>query len=138
MMVAMILLAKHLARLTEIPKRMMLPFLLIIASAGVFSINNRVFDVGVMVAFGALGYVLERLRYPLAPFVLGMLLGPIIEDNFRRLVEIEGTAISIFTRPISASFVVMSLAFLVYSLMRHRRAVMNENQETAPPLQSDS
>ncbi|NKB54604.1 MAG: Tat pathway signal protein [Rhizobiaceae bacterium] len=138
MMVAMILLAKHLARLTEIPKRMMLPFLLIIASAGVFSINNRVFDVGVMVAFGALGYVLERFRYPLAPFVLGMLLGPIIEDNFRRLVEIEGTAISIFTRPISASFIVLSLAFLAYSLMLHRRAAMNENQELATPAQSDS
>lgn len=122
MMIAMILLAKYLARLTEIPNRMMLPFLLIIAAAGVFSINNRVFDVGVMVAFGALGYVLERLRYPLAPFVLGMLLGPIIEDNFRRLVEIEGTPIGILTRPISAVFIVLTALFLIYSLMRHRRA----------------
>jgi len=138
MMIAMILLAKHLARLTEIPKRMMLPFLVIIASAGVYSINNRVFDVGVMVAFGALGYVLERFRYPLAPFVLGMLLGPIIEDNFRRLVEIEGTAISIFTRPISVSFVILTLAFLAYSLMRHRRATLNENQETSPPAHPDT
>jgi putative tricarboxylic transport membrane protein len=138
MMVAMLLLAKHLARLTEIPKRMMLPFLLIIASAGVFSINNRIFDVGVMVAFGALGYVLERFRYPLAPFVLGMLLGPIIEDNFRRLVEIEGTAISIFTRPISVSFVILTLAFLAYSLMRHRRATSSDGPEAPNAAQSDN
>ncbi|MEM8579884.1 MAG: tripartite tricarboxylate transporter permease [Pseudomonadota bacterium] len=133
MMIAMLLLAKHLARLTQIPNRMMLPFLLIIAAAGVFSINNRVFDVGVMVAFGTLGYVLERLRYPLAPFVLGMLLGPIIEDNFRRLVEIEGTAISIFTRPISASFVVLTVLFLVYSLMRHRAVARSEHQSDTEP-----
>jgi putative tricarboxylic transport membrane protein len=138
MMVAMLLLAKHLARLTEIPKRMMLPFLLIIASAGVFSINNRIFDVGVMVGFGALGYILERFRYPLAPFVLGMLLGPIIEDNFRRLVEIEGTAISIFTRPISLTFIALTLVFLAYSLIRHRRAMMNENQEAPPSAQTGS
>lgn len=132
MMVAMILLAKHLARLTEIPNRMMLPFLLIIAAAGVFSINNRVFDVGVMIAFGALGYVLERLRYPLAPFVLGMLLGPIIEDNFRRLVEIEGTPIGIFTRPISASFILFAVLFLVYSLVRHRKAARRTQVDGDP------
>ena len=138
MMVAMLLLAKHLARLTEISKPMMLPFLLIIASAGVFSINNRIFDVGVMIAFGALGYILERFRYPLAPFVLGMLLGPIIEDNFRRLVEIEGTAILIFTRPISVSFVILTLVFLAYSLMRHRRAISSEGSQAAVEVKSDS
>lgn len=129
MMVAMIFLAKYLARLTEIPKHMMLPFLMIIAAAGVFSINNRVFDIGVMVAFGALGYLLERLRYPLAPFVLGMLLGPIIEDNFRRMVEIDGTPLGIFTRPISMGFLVLTAMFLAYSLMRHRRPPQTEEME---------
>lgn len=121
MMVLMLLLARHLARFTEIPRRFLLPFLLIIAAAGVFSINNRVFDVGIMVAFGLLGYLLERLRYPLAPFVLGMLLGPIIEDNFRRLVELEGTPISLFTRPISITFLALAAVFLIYSLYRRKR-----------------
>lgn len=121
MMISMLLLARHLARLTEIPKRIFLPFLFIIAAAGVYSINNRMFDVGVMIGFGAVGYVLERLRYPLAPFVLGMLLGPIIEDNFRRLVEIDGNAQAMFTRPISVLFLVLAAAFLAYSVHRHRR-----------------
>lgn len=129
MMVTMLVSARHLARLTEIPRRVMLPLLLIVAAAGVFSINNRIFDVGVMVGFGALGYVLERFRYPLAPFVLGMLLGPIIEDNFRRMVEIEGNAFPLLTRPISVFFLLLAVGFLVYSLKRHReQAKPSENE----------
>jgi putative tricarboxylic transport membrane protein len=133
MMVLMLLSARHLARLTQIPHRIMLPALLIVAAAGVFSINNRIFDVGVMVAFGTLGYLLERFRYPLAPFVLGMLLGPIIEDNFRRMVEIEGTALPMLTRPISVFFLLLAVAFLVFSIRRHRA---HGSAESADPKQT--
>jgi TctA family transporter len=62
-----------------------------------------------------------------------MLLGPIIEDNFRRMVEIEGTALPMLTRPISVFFLLLAVAFLVFSIRRHRA---HGSAESADPKQT--
>ncbi|NRA17492.1 MAG: tripartite tricarboxylate transporter permease [Oceanospirillaceae bacterium] len=121
MMIAMLTLSRYLCRLVDLPKEYFLPILFIVAATGVYSMNNRMFDVGVMVGFGVLGYLFERMRYPLAPFVLGMLLGPIIEDNFRRLVEVDGHAWGLFTRPISLAFLIAAALFLAFSIWKHHQ-----------------
>lgn len=66
--------ARLLARIVDVPKHIFLPILFIIAATGVFSMNNRLFDVLVMLGFGLLRYILERFRYHLPPFILGMML----------------------------------------------------------------
>ena len=115
-----------MAKVVEVPKRILIPVLFILAATGVFSMNNRLFDVLVMCAFGGLGYIFDRFRFPLAPFILGMLLGPLIEGNFRKMVGAEGDAMNLFTKPLSVTFLLLSVAFVVYSLYkrRHREKVL--------------
>ena len=112
---------RPLSRVVELPRRILVPVLFILATAGVYSMNNRLIDVIVMCAFGGLGYIFDRYRYPLPPFILGMLLGPLIEGNFRKMVSAEGHAWNLFTKPIALSFMFLSVAFLAYSLYRHNK-----------------
>lgn len=121
MMVVLIVFMRPLARVATIPKRFLLPLLIVVASAGVYAINNRVFDIGVMVVFGAIGYVFDRFRYPLPPFVLGLVLGPLIEGNLRKMLGQYGTITPLFTEPIALTFVLLSLASVAYSLWRRRK-----------------
>ncbi|MEE8222923.1 MAG: tripartite tricarboxylate transporter permease, partial [Alphaproteobacteria bacterium] len=121
MVLIMLLTMRWMAKVVEVPKRILIPVLFILAATGVFSMNNRLFDVLVMCAFGGLGYIFDRYRYPLAPFILGMLLGPLIEGNFRKMVGAEGDAMNLFTKPLSLTFLLLSVAFVVYSIHKRRR-----------------
>ncbi len=113
--------ARLLARIADAPKHILLPMLFIVAATGVFSMNHRLFDVFVMCGFGLLGYVLERFSYPLPPFILGMILGPLVEGTFRKMVGAEGDAWNLFTKPISATFLALAVAAVIYSIYRSRR-----------------
>ena len=120
MILVLLLATRFLVRVVEIPKWILLPVLFVLAATGVYSLNNRVFDVLVMCGFGGLGYIFDRYRYPLPPFVLGLVLGPLVEENFRRMVGSEGDAWSLFTRPISATFLALALASVGYGIYRGR------------------
>jgi putative tricarboxylic transport membrane protein len=98
----------------------LLPLLLVLAGAGVYAINNRIFDVLVMCVFGGIGYLFDRFRYPLPPSVLGLVLGPLIEGNFRKMLGQYGSAMPLFTQPIALTFVLLSVASIAYSLYRRR------------------
>jgi putative tricarboxylic transport membrane protein len=120
MMVALLVFMRPLAKVVEVPRHVLLPLLFIVAAAGVYSINNRTFDVLVMCAFGGLGYVLERYRFPLPPLVLGLVLGPLIEGNFRKMVGQYGDVTPLFTQPIALAFMAASVLSIVYSLYKRR------------------
>lgn len=115
----MLFAAKPLARVVAIPKHNLFPVLFIFAVVGVYALNHRVFDVFVMCGFGILGYILDRYRYPLPPMVLGIILGPLLEENLRQLIETDGNAMGLITRPISLFFLVMSLLFFAFSIYKH-------------------
>jgi putative tricarboxylic transport membrane protein len=121
MMVVLIVFMRPLARVASIPKRFLLPLIVTLAAAGVYAIDNRVFDIGVMAAFGVIGYILERFRYPLPPFVLGLVLGPLIEGNFRKMLGQYGDVTPLFTQPIALTFMILSVASVIISVVRHRR-----------------
>ncbi|MNT85802.1 hypothetical protein D3C72_2260130 [compost metagenome] len=93
---------------------------------GVYSTNNNLFDVGMVTLFGAAGYALIRLRFEPAPLLLGFVLGPMVEENFRRALLLSRGELSIFvTRPISLGFIlacVALIALLATSAMRQRKA----------------
>ena len=120
MMVLMLLLMRPLARVVEIPKRVLMPILVVLATAGVYAANNNIVDVFVMLIFGGIGYVLDRFRYPLAPMVLGLVLGPLIEGNFRKMLGQYHSALPLVTQPIALTFLLLAVASLVYSLWRRR------------------
>ena len=85
-------------------ERVIMPIVFVLCVVGSYAISQRLFDVWVMLGFGMLGFVLRRLKYPVAPFVLGLVLGDLIDKSLRRgLVLSDGSLVPFFTRPISAA-----------------------------------
>lgn len=98
-------------------KQYLLPFIVLLCVLGVFSLESSTFHLWVMLAFGAIGYILRRYDYPLAPMVIGMVLGPIAEGNFRRSLVISGNDYGFFIeRPIAATILAINLVLIVWML----------------------
>src|SRR5918998_2664183 len=94
---------RPLLMILRIPRSIMMPIIFVLCTVGSFSISSRLFDVWSMLGFGTLAFVMRRYGYPVAPFVLGLVLGDILDKNLRRgLVLSDGDLLPFFTRPISA------------------------------------
>lgn len=107
----------------KVPKRILMPSILLFCVVGSYAINNSLFDVGVMLVMGILGYMLQQVEVPSAPIVLGLILGPMMEQNFMMSVmKTQGSLAMFFTRPISAVLALLVLAAWLYPLYRKRRA----------------
>jgi len=100
-------------KVTAIPKKILYTLILLMAVIGSFAVRNSLFDVFCCLGFGLLGWVLKRYNYPLAPVILGIVLGSIAETNFRRAIMMDGFSI-FFTRPVSAVMLLLAaLSFLI-------------------------
>jgi putative tricarboxylic transport membrane protein len=93
-------------RIVEIPKAIIIPIIIILSIIGSYSINNSVVDIYWMFFFGILGYFFKMYGYPVSTLVLGVILAPIIDNNFRRAIDIcHGNLLEFiagfFTNPIS-------------------------------------
>jgi len=119
-------------RLLSVPYKYLYPTALFFLSVGVYSTNNNLFDVGMVLLFGVAGYMLMKLRFEAAPLLLGFVLGPMVEENFRRALLLSRGDMMIFLeRPISASFIAAGAALmlaLVWSYFRARRKARQELQ----------
>ena len=102
------------AKLLEIRYQYLYPGILLFCILGAYSLNQSVFDVGVMVAFGVLGYIFRKLDWPLAPTVLALILGPMMERALRTSLEMSAGDLSILiTRPISAVLLIAAAIVLL-------------------------
>src|SRR5690554_4589770 len=102
MVVLGIALTKPLLTVLRVPYSRLMPIIMVLCTVGAFAIASRVFDIWVMLAFGVIGYVLRALGFPLAPLILGVVLGPILDANLRRGLVLSGGSLEpFFTRPIS-------------------------------------
>jgi len=119
-MIILLLSMRWLARVTEVPNWILIPPVLILATTGVYSLNNSTYDIIVMFGFGVVGYMFDRFNIPLAPLILGLVLGSLLEENFRKLLGSGGSASLLFTSPIPLTFMVLSFAFIGFSLWRQR------------------
>lgn len=109
-----------------IPKKVLNPLIILLSVAGSFAINNNVADVFVMFTFGILGYFLEKYKYPVAPVVLGLILGPIIESGLTvGLVLMDYNLLAFVSRPITAVLLVLALSFagqpIIRDILKKRR-----------------
>lgn len=105
--------ARYYARLIHVPKHYLLPAILIFCIIGSFALRNTIFDVWVLLGCGVFGYLLQKLGIMPAPVILGFVLGPILEDNFRRsLIMSNGDWTTFLTRPISLSLILINLLIL--------------------------
>jgi len=106
-------------RLLSVPKRYLLPIVMVFCLVGAFAINNRMFDVWCVLVFGVLGYLLNKAEIPFAPVVMGFILAPIVELYLRRAAMLtEGDMSGFFTRPIACGFSVFTLLFVAWQIVK--------------------
>ncbi len=118
------------AQVQRLPGVLLVPTILVLMAVGVYVINGRVIDLWVMFAAGLAGHLLEKLRVPLAPIVLGLILGPMAEQSVRRALLISrGDVSELITRPISAVIAAATLALLIWPVVRALRARRRANGE---------
>jgi TctA family transporter len=100
-------------RLLAVPYRILYPLMLLFMGLGAYSVANNAFDVLLMVLFGIIGYIFIKLDCEPAPLILGFILGPMMEENLRRAMLLSyGSPMVLFTRPISAGFLIAAIALL--------------------------
>jgi len=105
-------------RMLSIPYHILYPAVLVFICIGVYSSDNSVFDVYIVLIFGVVGYFLRWFDYPAAPLLLGFILGPLLEEHFRRaLLLARGNALIFLERPISLVFILLAVMFLAGSLL---------------------
>ena len=118
----MLLSMRWLAKLASTPRAILLPVILTFCVIGSFALNNRMFDVWVMLGFGIAGMLMEKGKLPLAPFVIGFVLAPVAEGKLSAgLMQSGGSFLPLVTRPVSLVFCLVSLAMLVATLVRHKQ-----------------
>ncbi len=115
-------------RLLSIPTPLLYGGILVFATLGVYPYNQSVFDLGLLFLFGVVGYVMRRFDFPVAPAIIGMILGPLAEEHFRRALSITQGDYSVFvTHPISAVLLAIALLIIVapflMRLLQRRRPV---------------
>jgi putative tricarboxylic transport membrane protein len=107
------------AKLLQIRYQYLYPGILLFCILGAYSLNQSAFDVLLMVFFGILGYVFRKLDWPLAPTILALILGPMMERSLRTSLEMSGGDLSIFfQRPISAVLLILGAIILITSAVR--------------------
>ncbi len=124
LMMAVMMLAAvgWIARLMYLPRAYLLTAILLFCVVGTFALNNRFFDVWVMLGFGLIGFALEYCKVPLGPFVIGFVLAPIAEEQLRAgMMSAEGNFLALFERPFAATFFVVSILTLCWPLYQEWR-----------------
>ena len=107
----------HIAKVLYVPRAYLLSAILMFCVIGIFAVGNSFFDVWVMMVFGALGFIMERTKMPLGPFVIGFVLSPIAEAQLRSgLMSTEGSIEPLFTRPFAAIFLAISVLSLTWAM----------------------
>ena len=115
---------KAAKQVLRVPRNLLMPVILLFCIVGAFAINNTAFDIGVMLVAGVVAYVLEENGFPVAPAILGVVLGTMLEENFvTSMIKAEGNLLGFFERPVAATLGVLTLAawFLPPVIRRLRR-----------------
>jgi putative tricarboxylic transport membrane protein len=113
--------ARWMLRIVSIPKSALFPIVLVLCVIGAFALNNTMANVYVLLAFGVLGYLMVKSGFPLAPFILGVILGDQVEINLVRSIMTDSNPWLFLTRPISGVLLAASVLSIIVALWQHRR-----------------
>ena len=120
------------AKLLKIPYNILVVFILVFCVVGGYSLNNSMFDVGVMILCGVLGYAFKKLDFPLAPAILTLILGPQMERSLRESLSLSRGDYGIFfTRPISLTLLLITAVILATSAWQAWPAAVREESKEA-------
>jgi putative tricarboxylic transport membrane protein len=113
---------RYLVRVLACNRQFLLASIVVLSLLGAFALRGNLLDVWVAIAFGVIGFGLEKFSYPVAPLLLALILGPMAEENFRRsLILAEGNYATFLTSPICATILAFAALSLVYGTWRSRR-----------------
>jgi putative tricarboxylic transport membrane protein len=115
-----------IGKVLQMPKAVLTPLILALCIVGTYALNNSVFDIGIMMTAGIVGYLMQKWDFPAPPIVLALIMGPMAEANFRRALSLsDGSYDFLWTRPITVAFLTvafLSLMLPVYRAWSARRA----------------
>ena len=115
-----LLIAPRISRVINIPKRILMPVVVVLCVIGAYACNRRPFDVVLMFFFGILGYLMRRRGFPTAPVTLGLVLGSMMDSNFRRSISLASTSptplVTLFGRPATIILLVLTLMTLLSNI----------------------
>jgi putative tricarboxylic transport membrane protein len=95
-----------------------MPVISLICLVGIYSVRNSIFDVWIMIAAGVAGYFLRKWKFPIAPFIIGVVLGPTTENSVRQsLMMFKGDLTLMLGRPLATALIGVALAFVAYKLV---------------------
>lgn len=127
MLVVMYFGVKVFVKLVQIPKNYLLTVILLLCVIGAYGQNNRIFDVYSILLFGVIGFVFVRLEFSLTPMIMGFILGPIVEQNLLRGLQFtSGNFAEFFKRPIASVFLVMTVVYVIYEIVKNIRKSLKE------------
>jgi len=119
MFATMTLSVRWLAKAAIVDRSILLPLIFVCCVVGAYALSNRIYDVWVVVFFGIVGFGLERAKVPLGPFVIGFVLAPLFEGEFRSALQIShGSLLGIFERPIATCFLAIAVAMLFWPVLK--------------------
>jgi putative tricarboxylic transport membrane protein len=117
-------LVRPLIRILLVPRERLMPIVFVLCVVGAFAITSRVFDIYVMLVFGLIGFVMRELKFNMAPLILGLVLGDLLEKNLTRgLVLSDGSLLPFFTRPVCAVLSAMTILSVLWSIPAVNRGV---------------
>jgi TctA family transporter len=110
---------KGAKQLLRVPREVLMPVILLFCVVGSFAINNSIFGVMLMLVFGLIAYLMEENGFPVAPAILGMVLGAMLEEHFiRAMIRADGSFLAFFERPIAGSLGILALVVACVPLIR--------------------
>ncbi|WP_404465436.1 tripartite tricarboxylate transporter permease [Vreelandella aquamarina] len=121
MVLCNLLLVRWFAKISLIPQQILVPVVLMLCAIGAYALNNNLFDIWVLFIFGVIGYLLWKAGVPLTPLILGVVLGNNLERQLFRALELDPNWLTFLTRPLSALFLVLAVASVVFSLYQDRK-----------------
>ena len=114
---------RWIARVVTVEKAFILPIIFVCCVIGAYALSNRMYDVWVVLAFGVIGFLLDRAKVPLGPFVIGFVLSGIFEAELRSSLQMSDNGIlGILERPIAMTFVLISVVMLLWPFVQTWRA----------------
>ena len=110
---------RFMGRILQMPKSILTPTIMALCIVGTYAINNSMFDIGIMLIAGVVGYFMQKWEFPPSPIVLALIMGPMAESSFRRALSLSsGSYDFLYTRPITLGFLILALFTLCFPVIR--------------------
>ena len=122
-----------ISKVLKVPNAILTPAILVLCIVGTYALNNSLFDVGIMLVAGVVGYFMQKWDFPASPVVLALIMGPMAEANFRRALSLSGGSFDfIYTRPITVVLLLAAILTLCLPFIRYLHGRWKSSKGSMP------